>query len=114
MAYRLPTLKKAQYIGLSYKRKYVAMSQFDLGSVWWTGSDKFHFWDDCEVPILLLHILRGYALFVVPGSGVFGTRGAIWDGLLIILCVDCRMSVMNSDFNLRFGTCKKSQISLIV
>ena len=25
----------------------------------------------------------------VPGSRAFGTRGAIWDGLQIILCVDC-------------------------
>ena len=47
-------------------------------------------------------------------AGLFGTRGAIWDGLQIMLCVDCWMSVMNSDFNLRFGTCTKSQISLTV
>ena len=71
MTYRLPTLKKAQYIGLSYKRKCVVMSQFDLGSVWWTGSDKSHFSDDCEVNILSLRILKDYALFAVPGSGVF-------------------------------------------
>ena len=47
-------------------------------------------------------------------AGLFGTCGAIRDGLQNIVCVECWITILNSEANLRFSTSTKSQIAVAV